>query len=86
MSDHAHHGCSHGAAKARDPVCGMEVDPSTDLRADHKGTTYFFCHPSCLERFTADPAEFLEPRTPDVPVPDAFLTPAPEALHLQVGE
>ena len=28
-----------------DPVCGMEVDPSTDLRTDHKGTTYFFCHP-----------------------------------------
>jgi heavy metal translocating P-type ATPase len=48
-----------------DPVCGMEVDPSTDLRTDYKGTTYFFCHPSCLERFTADPQSFLEPREPD---------------------
>ncbi len=57
-----------------DPVCGMEVDPSTDLRTDHNGTTYFFCHPSCLERFTANPAEFLEPRTADVPVPGAIYT------------
>jgi Cu+-exporting ATPase len=48
-----------------DPVCGMEVDPSTDLRRDYKGTTYFFCHPSCLERFTANPQSFLEPREPD---------------------
>ena len=24
-----------------DPVCGMEVDPSTDLRTEHNGTTYF---------------------------------------------
>src|SRR6476620_6218582 len=57
-----------------DPVCGMEVDPSTDLRSDYKGTTYFFCHPSCLERFNANPAEFLEPRMPDVPVPGAIYT------------
>ena len=48
-----------------DPVCGMEVDPSTDLRTDYKGTTYLFCHPSCLERFTADPQSFLEPREAD---------------------
>jgi len=43
-----------------DPVCGMEVDPSTDLRTDYNGTTYFFCHPSCLERFTANPIESNE--------------------------
>ena len=57
-----------------DPVCGMEVDPSTDLRADHKGTTYFFCHPSCLERFTTNPSEFLEPREPEPVVPGAIYT------------
>ena len=57
-----------------DPVCGMEVDPSTDLRTDYKGTTYFFCHPSCLERFTANPAEFLEPREPEAAIPGAIYT------------
>ncbi len=57
-----------------DPVCGMEVDPSTDLRRDYKGTTYFFCHPSCLERFTQNPAEFLAPRAPEAVVPGAIYT------------
>jgi len=57
-----------------DPVCGMEVDPSTDLRIDHNGTSYFFCHPSCLERFTANPVEFLEPRQPEAPIPGVIYT------------
>ncbi len=57
-----------------DPVCGMEVDPSTDLRTDYKGATYFFCHPSCLERFTEDPESFLNPREPEPVVPGAIYT------------
>ena len=57
-----------------DPVCGMEVDPATDLRTDYQGTTYYFCNPSCLERFTADPAAFLEPRQPEPVVPGAIYT------------
>ena len=57
-----------------DPVCGMEVDPSTDLHTDYRGTTYYFCHPSCLDRFTANPAEFLERREPDAALPGAIYT------------
>src|SRR5262245_30390528 len=57
-----------------DPVCGMEVDPATDLHTDYKGTTYFFCHPSCLERFTGDPESFLHPREPEPVVPGAIYT------------
>ena len=57
-----------------DPVCGMEVDPSTDLRTDHDGKTYYFCHPSCLERFTEDPKSFLEPREPEPVIPGAIYT------------
>jgi Cu+-exporting ATPase len=52
----------------------MEVDPSTDLRTDYKGTTYYFCNPSCLERFTEDPQSFLEPREPEPVVPGAIYT------------
>jgi Cu+-exporting ATPase len=52
----------------------MEVDPSTDLRTDYKGTTYFFCHPSCLERFTEDPESFLNPREAEPVVPGAIYT------------
>ncbi|MCA1560151.1 MAG: cadmium-translocating P-type ATPase [Acidobacteria bacterium] len=57
-----------------DPVCGMEVDPSTDLRAEHGGQTYFFCHPSCRDRFAADPPSFLTPRKPAAAIPGAVYT------------
>ncbi len=55
-----------------DPVCGMEVDPATELRTDYKGQTYYFCHPSCLERFSADPSSFLEARQPEAAIPGAI--------------
>ena len=57
-----------------DPVCGMEVDPSTDLRADHDGQTYYFCNPSCRERFVAEPEKFLQPREPEEAIPGAIYT------------
>ena len=57
-----------------DPVCGMEVDPDTDLRTDYRGQTYYFCNPSCLERFTAEPEAFLNPREPEPVVPGAVYT------------
>ena len=52
----------------------MEVDPSTDLRTNHGGKTYYFCHPSCLERFTEDPESFLEAREPEAVIPGAIYT------------
>lgn len=46
----------------KDPVCGMEVDPSTSkLSAEHGGKTYWFCGPGCRKAFQADPAKFLDP-------------------------
>ena len=54
-----------------DPVCGMTVDPASAAGTHrHGGKTYYFCNPSCLERFKAEPAKFLgdtkasEPLTP----------------------
>jgi Cu+-exporting ATPase len=44
---------------ARDPVCGMSVDPSHALSATHDGREIFFCSPRCRERFVADPHRFL---------------------------
>ena len=47
---------------ARDPVCGMSVDPATARhRAEHGGRSYVFCGARCRERFLADPARFLAP-------------------------
>jgi Cu+-exporting ATPase len=43
-----------------DPVCGMTVQPAEAAgRWVHQGKTYYFCNPSCLERFKADPARYL---------------------------
>ena len=45
-----------------DPVCGMEVNPSDAAGMyEYGGTTYFFCNPSCLERFRAQPDAYLAP-------------------------
>jgi len=47
----------------RDVVCGMQVDPGkAPARFEHAGHTYFFCCPSCAQKFQADPAKYLAPR------------------------
>ena len=51
------------AATARDPVCGMSVDPaSTPHHAHHDGQDWYFCAARCRQRFLADPQRFLQPQ------------------------
>lgn len=46
--------------KEKDPVCGMSVDPATSKQKfAHEGTTYYFCSPGCMARFTENPDKFL---------------------------
>ena len=46
--------------EARDPVCGMQVNPDTArFRHDHGGRTYAFCCHGCLNAFKADPERYL---------------------------
>lgn len=48
------------AAKAVDPVCGMTVDISNAAgEYEYNGTTHYFCHQRCRERFADDPESFL---------------------------
>ena len=48
------------AELAKDPVCGMSVDPTkARAHADHDGEAYFFCSQRCHDRFVAAPASFL---------------------------
>src|SRR5688572_18138055 len=50
---------------AVDPVCGMKVEKATArLTLDHNGERYYFCSPSCRERFAADPESFLTAAEP----------------------
>ena len=55
-----------------DPVCGMTIEEADAVGThQHDGVTYYFCNPSCLERFTADPKPFLEPASTAAPPPAA---------------
>lgn len=44
-----------------DPVCGMSVDPGTELKTVYADNTYYFCNPSCLNKFSSDPEFYLLP-------------------------
>ena len=64
---HAGGGHSHGetisVAPAKDPVCGMSVDPATAKHeADHAGAAYYFCSARCQEKFVAEPEKYLAPQ------------------------
>ena len=43
-----------------DPVCGMKVTSDSEHSAQHEGKDYYFCCSGCLQKFTADPARYLE--------------------------
>ena len=46
-------------ATVHDPVCGMDIDPSTAAGSEEfEGQTYYFCSTSCLERFRAEPQKY----------------------------
>ena len=41
-----------------DPVCGMEVNESSEFRSDAGGQTTYFCSAECKEKFEKNPSEF----------------------------
>lgn len=45
---------------AKDPVCGMEIDPDGAVAAaEHKGQTYYFCSAACHDKFKAEPERYV---------------------------
>src|SRR5688572_4936642 len=43
--------------KVKDPVCGMEIDPTAAAgSSEYGGQTYHFCSSHCKATFDADPA------------------------------
>ena len=72
-SSHAGHGRDHGAGRghdhdhgaaapesAKDPVCGMNVDPATAKHsAEFADRTYYFCCAGCREKFLAEPTRYV---------------------------
>lgn len=57
--------CGHTAvtdqsAPAKDPVCGMSVDPAAAAATrEYNGTTYYFCNPGCAAKFEQNPTQYL---------------------------
>ena len=72
---------------AIDPICGMTVDPAKAAgRHDHKGTTYYFCGVSCLERFRADPDRALSKKPLNVLTMPSPRKPLPMMVQAAPGE
>ncbi|MHB1217145.1 MAG: heavy metal translocating P-type ATPase [Alphaproteobacteria bacterium] len=66
---------AHGAVSAKDPVCGMVVDPAkSPRRYEHAGKTYNFCSAGCRTKFVADPDKYLKPVLPPSGASDAIYT------------
>jgi P-type Cu+ transporter len=70
----------------KDLVCGMTVDPHTaKYRHIRDGRTYYFCSAKCLEKFAANPAQYL---TPDLraaePVPEGTIYTCP--MHPEIRQ
>ena len=69
-----HHDPAPSGIRVTDPVCGMSVDPQkTPHRTRLNGQDYFFCNSGCREKFIADPAKYLTPKSGDAlpPTPAA---------------
>jgi P-type Cu+ transporter len=57
--DLAHDHGGQAAGKARDPVCGMMVDPATARhRLEIDNHSYFLCSAGCRAKFVADPERY----------------------------
>ena len=86
--DHSSHPHTHAqpAEGARDPVCGMTVDPHTAAhRHVHHGRTYYFCSAGCRAKFAADPAKYLAGDTASSePVPEGTIYTCP--MHPQIRQ
>lgn len=46
-------------SKAIDPVCGMEVEIGGEHFTTYQGVNYYFCCPSCLNKFAKDPDKHI---------------------------
>lgn len=54
------------SAAAKDPVCGMDVDPKAAgvLQAQHRGKTYYFCSGQCRTSFEGDSGKYAPEKRP----------------------
>src|SRR3990172_4557241 len=77
MMEHAH---TSGGGAAKDRVCGMSVDPARAAgQHEYQGRTYYFCPRHCLEKFRANPQQYLDGAVVQLMPAPARPAPAPPA-------
>ena len=60
MSDGALNSLESISGKSKDPVCWMDVNPSSAAGdSEYGGQTYHFCSSGCLAKFEADPPKYV---------------------------
>ena len=57
----------------------MKVAPNPVKSVEHAGHTYYFCSQRCVEKFRANPSQYLEPRPVAPPATIVQKTPQPAA-------
>lgn len=67
--DHGGHGGEHEGhggggmqmqgSSAKDPVCGMPIEPGQGYTKNHEGRMLHFCSRKCLDKFEAEPQRYL---------------------------
>jgi Cu+-exporting ATPase len=69
-----------------DPVCGMTIEVQDAVgTVDYDGQTYYFCNASCVERFKANPQQFLTPQAAPPPSKDIEYTCPMDPEVRQIG-
>lgn len=84
MSEHQH--ADHDEHAAKDPVCGMSVDPHTaEHRSRHAGKTWYFCSARCQSKFDESPDKYLgEEQKPAEPVAPGTMYTCP--MHPEIRQ
>jgi Cu+-exporting ATPase len=78
---------SGGANQAKDPVCGMMVDPATAKhKAEHGGQTYYFCCNGCRCKFEADPAKYLASKLARAAAPESLTATYTCPMHPEIRQ
>ena len=54
-----HGGMDMQEGSAKDPVCGMPVEPGQGYTKNHGGTVLHFCSRQCLDKFDAEPQRYV---------------------------
>ena len=54
-----HGGMGTQEGSAKDPVCGMPVEPGQGYTKNHEGRVLHFCSRKCLDKFEAEPQRYF---------------------------